>query len=88
MEGGGRGGGHFIFILKIFFFPLFLPSFLLFQGVGASGGGKRGVRISKSKKCSPGCSGTLNLDQTGLELTEVFCLCLSCARIKGVQHTT
>ena len=35
--------------------------------------------------CSPGCPGTYYVDQVGLELTELHCLCLWIAGIEGTQ---
>ena len=35
---------------------------------------------------SPGCSGTPSVDQAGLELTEIACLCLPSTGIKGLYH--
>jgi hypothetical protein len=35
---------------------------------------------------NPGCPGTNSADQAALELTEIACLCLPSARIKGVRH--
>jgi hypothetical protein len=35
---------------------------------------------------SPGCPGTHSVDQVGLELRKITCLCLPSAGIKGVSH--
>ena len=69
---------EFLLLLAVGFVCLFVCLFVCFLG---------GFFETESLY-SLGCPGTYSVDQAGLELTEITCLCLLSAGIKDVHHQT